>query len=32
MPPAIVISSDDLPIQVLDTTSVHVGAILAAAS
>jgi aspartate racemase len=28
----LVISSDDLPIQVLDTTSVHVGAILAAAS
>jgi len=28
----LVISSDDLPIQVLDTTSIHVGAILAAAS
>ena len=28
----LVISSDDLPIQVLDTTKVHVGAILAAAS
>jgi len=28
----LVISSDDLSIQVLDTTSAHVGAILAAAS
>jgi aspartate racemase len=28
----LVISSDDLPIQVLDTTEIHVGAILAAAS
>ena len=28
----LVISSDDLPIQVLDTTSIHVGAILAVAS
>ena len=28
----LVISSDDLPIQVLDTTEIHIGAILAAAS
>ena len=28
----LVISNEDLPIQVLDTTTIHVGAILAAAS